>query len=245
MSSPHIRSLVLASMVAVLVAGSAVGVQAGPRPLRLNVDVGTAGNLSPDQRSVMVGVLARCPVGWTLVQTSVTLSQGQASGAASFPLSCTDEYQSFHITIQSTGALFQLGDAQGSASVTVTRPGKTERVSDGNSVGLEPTAIAELADTALLASGSRSVKIAVTVACTPGPTGVESFVNVSHQGTVSGNGSYVPVCDGERHTFSVTVQAYQGVYQLGPARALTFATADWNGVGVYGIDDQPIQIVRS
>ena len=127
--------------------------------------------------------------------------------------------------------------------MTVTRPGKTERVSDGNSVGLEPTAIAELADTALLASGNRSVKIAVAVACTPGPTGVESFVNVSHQGTVSGNGSYVPVCDGERHTFSVTVVAYQGVYQRGPARALTFATADWNGVGVYGIDDQPIQIV--
>jgi hypothetical protein len=80
MLSPRIRSLVLASMVAVLVAGSAVGVQAGPRPLRLNVDVGTAGNLSPDRGSVMVGVLARCPVGWTLTQASVALAQGQASG---------------------------------------------------------------------------------------------------------------------------------------------------------------------
>jgi hypothetical protein len=245
MLSPRIRALLLLAVTSSLLAGGAVGVQAGPRLLRLNVDVGTAGNLSPDRRSVMAGVLARCPVGWTLAQTSVTFSQGQASGAASFPLTCTDEYQSFHVTIQSTGALFQLGDAQGSASVTVTRGGKTERVNDRHAAGLEPTAVAELADTALLASGGRAVKIAVTVACTPGPTGVESFVNVSHQGQVSGNGSYVPVCDGERHTVSVTVQAYQGVYQRGPARALTFATADWNGVGVYGIDDQPIQIVQS
>jgi hypothetical protein len=238
----RIRTFVLLSVVGALVAGGAIGAEAGPRPLRLNVDLGTAGSLSPDRRSVGVGVLARCPSGWTVVRTSVSISQGQASSAASFPLTCTDEYQSFQLTLQSTGAQFELGDAQGTSSVTVSR-GKTEQVSDSNVVLLEPTMVAEIADTAILSSGRQSVKINVSVACTPGPTGVQSSINVSQQGLSSGNGSYVPICDGQRHTFTVNVTAYQGLFQRGTARALTFATADHNGVGVYGIDDRLIQIV--
>jgi hypothetical protein len=244
MLSARIRTLVLVGVVGALVAGGAVGAEAGPRPLRLNVDIGTAGGLSPDRRSVGVGVLARCPAGWTVVKTSVSISQGRASGAGSFPLTCTDEYQSFQLTLQSTAAPFELGDAQGSASVTISR-GKTEQVTDSNVVGLEPTVVARLADTALLGSGGRTVRINVTVACTPGPTPLESNVNVSSQGLVSGNGVYLPECDGQAHTFTVKVQAHEGIFRPGGAQALTFAVTELEGVGFYGIDERTIQIVTA
>ena len=54
---------------------------------------------------------------------------------------------------------------------------------------------------------------------------------------MSENGSYTQVCDGARHTFTVTVSASRGVYQAGIAQALTFANTDYGGEAVHGIDD--------
>jgi hypothetical protein len=62
-------------------------------------------------------------------------------------------------------------------------------------------------------------------------------------GLTSGGGSYLPVCDGSSHTFTVRAVAFQGVYQAGIAQALTFAVVELGGVGFYGVDDGSIQIV--
>jgi hypothetical protein len=47
----------------------------------------------------------------------------------------------------------------------------------------------------------------------------------------------VPICDGTRHTFTVRVEASNGVYQAGIAQALTFANIEYAGQNFYGIDD--------
>ncbi len=57
------------------------------------------------------------------------------------------------------------------------------------------------------------------------------------QGQAMGVGTYVPVCDGSRHTFTVRVEAFQGLYQAGIAQALTFANVEYAGENFYGIDD--------
>jgi len=88
------------------------------------------------------------------------------------------------------------------------------------------------------------VLIDVTTACPVGSTGQQSYVNVS-QGQASGNGFYVPVCDGREHTFTVSVQASQGVFQPGSAQALTFAFVEEGGDSFAGVDDGQIQIVAS
>jgi hypothetical protein len=87
------------------------------------------------------------------------------------------------------------------------------------------------------------VLLEISVACPVGATGQESLVNVSQGQTTSGNGTYVPICDGQRHTFSVRVQAAQGVYQAGNAQALTFANVEHAGIGFSGVDESGVQIM--
>lgn len=65
---------------------------------------------------------------------------------------------------------------------------------------------------------------------------IEAVVRVSQSG-VSGFGTYLPVCDGTRHTFTVLVQASDGVHEPGIAQALTFAEIDYAGAAFFGIDD--------
>jgi hypothetical protein len=240
----RVRGFALACAIGILVVGGALPAAGGPRPTRLNVDLGTAAGLAPDGHSVSVNLLARCPERWTVLEAFVTVSQDQASGQTSFPLTCTGQYQSFFLTVQSASAAFHLGDAQADALVRVQRGG-IEQTQDSQVVGVEPTVLADLADTALLGSGGQTARINVTVACPIGPIGEQSHVNISSQGQVSGNGFYVPVCDGEPHTFTVNVQASQGLFRPGSAQALTFAVVEHEGTGFYGIDQQTIQIVQS
>ena len=128
--------------------------------------------------------------------------------------------------------------------MTITR-GKTERTQDSQLVQVQPTVFVELADTARLqrAAGA-SVLIDITVACAVGATPQESYVNVSQGQTTSGNGRYVPICDGQQHRFSVRVQAFQGVYQAGNAQALTFANVEHTGILFAGVDESLVQIVN-
>jgi hypothetical protein len=239
-----VRAFALAGAVGILVAGGALPAGAAPRPTRLNVDLGTAAGLTPDGHSVSVNLLAQCPERWTVLESFVTVSQDQASGQTSFPLTCTGQYQAFTVAVQSASAAFHLGDAQADALVRVQR-GQTEQAQDSQVVRVEPTVLADLAATALLGSGGQTVRINVTIACPNGPTGQESYVNVSSQGQVSGNGFYVPVCDGQPHTFSVKVLASQGLFRPGSAQALTFAVVEHEGTGFFGIDEQTIQIVAA
>jgi hypothetical protein len=122
------------------------------------------------------------------------------------------------------------------ASVVIQR-GTIARTEDSQVVAVEPNVEVELAETARLQSGGAAVLIGVSVACPKGTTGLPSTLNVSQQGQVSGNGTYTPICDGLPHTFSVSVQASQGLYQAGIAQALTFANVDHAGNAVVGVDD--------
>jgi len=242
--SHRARRLALVGVVALLVVGGALPVEATPPfPSRLNVELGSAAGLAPDGQSVGIGLLARCPERWTVLRATLTVLQSQASGEASFPLTCTGLFQGFAVTVASSGASFQLGEAQATASVLIKR-GRTEQTQDSEVVRVEPTVFVNLADTALLQGGGEAVLIDVTVACPVGSTGQQSYVNVS-QALASGNDTYVPVCDGQHHTFTVRIQASQGLYRPGSAQALTFAFVAVGVDSFAGIDDGQIQIVAS
>jgi hypothetical protein len=178
-----------------------------------------------------------------VVEASVAVSQADASGEVSFPLTCTGLYRTFWVTVQSSGASFQLGQAEATAVVVVER-GRTERVQDSQLVRVDPIVFVALADTALLEGGGEAVLMDVTVACPVGANGQQSSLVVS-QGQTLGSGSYMPVCDGQRHTFEVRAQTSQAMFQPGSAQGLTFALVDVGGEAFYGVGDNRIQIVSS
>jgi hypothetical protein len=228
------RTLAFGGVVALLAA-----LAAAPAGARFQepptVDIHSVAGLAPDGRSISVQVLASCPERWTVVEAVVRVSQPGASGQASFPLTCIKSVRSFWVNVQTSSGNFQLGTAQVAASVVIKR-GKTARADDSELVDVQPTVLVELAETARLESGGAAVTLDVTVACPVGTTGRESRLGVS-QGQTRGVGTYTPVCDGSRHTFSVLVQASNGLYQPGIAQALTFADVDYNGQVFSGVDD--------
>jgi len=169
------------------------------------------------------------------------VSQPQASGERSFPLTCIGSIRPFNVTVQSSRAPFQLGEAQATALVVIER-GRTEQAQDSEVVQVDPTVFVDLANTALLQGGGEAVLIDVTAACPVGANGQQSYVSVS-QGEIRGNGLYVPACDGQELVFNVRVQASRGLYRLGSADALTFAFVEEGGDSFSGVDQQAIQIV--
>jgi hypothetical protein len=231
-----VRTLALAGVVALL------GVLAAAAPAAARVTAGPAvqiqgvAGLAPDGRSVSVQVLASCPERWTVVEAVVRVSQPGASGQASFPLSCIGSMRLFGVSVPSSGGAFQLGSAQVSASVVIKR-GKTARADDSQILTAQPTVLVELAETARLENGGGAVVIDVAVACPAGTTGRESRLVVSQAGRTMGVGTYLPICDGSRHTFTVRVLASQGVYEAGIAQALTFADIEFGGEIFSGVDD--------
>jgi len=231
----------LALLFALLSTGAAVPAEARPLPGPV-VDIQSAASLAPDGGSITVQLLASCPERWTVVEAVVAVSQPQASGQASFTLPCLGSLRMFTVVVPSTGGTFELGEAQATASLTIKR-GRIESTQDSQLVQVQPTVLVDLADTARLEGGGGAVLIDVTVACPVGANGRLSAVNVSQGQTASGNGTYLPICDGQQHTFTVRVPASQGVYQAGDARALTFANAEHGGNSFTGVDDSPVQIV--
>jgi hypothetical protein len=233
--------LIPALAVAALAAGAATAeARVSPGPV---VDVHSAAWLAPDGGSMTVTVLASCPERWAVVEAVVEVSQPQATGQASFPLTCIGSLRSFSVVVPSSGGTFELGEAFVTASVTITR-GKTQSAQDSQVVLVQPAVFVELADTARLETGGGALVIEVTVACPVGASGQESYVNVSQEQTTSGNGTYLPVCDGQRHTFSVRVAASRGTYRAGTAQALTFANVEHDGFGVAGVDEGAVQLVN-
>ena len=235
------RAFAVAGLALLLSVGAAARADGRPAP-GPTVDIQSAAGLAPDGRSLTVQVLASCPERWSVVEAVIGVSQPQASGRAAIPLTCIGSLRMFIVSVPSTGGAFQLGDAQATASVVIQR-GKIQRAQDSQALQVQPTVLVELADTAQLESGGAALVIAVTVACPAGANGLQSSVIVSQQGLTSGNGSYLPICDGSRHTFAVSVQAFQGVYRLGTAQALTFADIDVCGTVFSGVDDGSIQLV--
>jgi hypothetical protein len=236
-----LRILALAGVIALLGAGAARPAAARPSP-GPTVDLHSVAGLAPDSRSITVQLLASCPERWTVVEAVVSVSQPQASGRASFPLTCIGSLRPFTVVVPASAGTFELRDAEATASVVISR-GKTQRTQDSQTLTVQPTVFVELAETAQLEAGGTAVVIGVTVACPVGTTGRQSSLNVSQSGRTTGNGSYLPVCDGAPHTFNVRVQASQGVYQAGPAQALTFADVEHEGSVFSGVDDGTIEIV--
>jgi hypothetical protein len=176
-----------------------------------------------------------------VLESSVTVSQPQASGKGSFPLTCTGLFRSFTVPVPTSGAPFELGEAQATGFVLVKR-GRTAQTQDSQRVSVDPIVFVDLADTAQLEAGGGAVSLDVTTACAVGANGQESYVNVS-QGQASGNGNYVPVCNGQNHTETVRVPASQGLYQPGTARGFTFAFVEAGGNSFSGIAERDLQIV--
>jgi hypothetical protein len=77
------------------------------------VDIQSAAWLAPNGGSVTVQLLALCPERWTVVEAVVAVSQpqasGQASGQASFPLTCIGSLRMHSVAVRSTGGTFELG----------------------------------------------------------------------------------------------------------------------------------------
>jgi hypothetical protein len=133
-----------------------------------------------------------------MVEAVVAVSQPQASGVASFPLTCIGSLRLFSVAVQPTGGAFELGEAQVTASVAIQRG--ADRAHAGLAAGRSAAAVfVELPNTARLESGGGAVLIDVTVACPLGAIGQQSYVNVAQGQTSVGNGKYVPVCDGQQH----------------------------------------------
>jgi hypothetical protein len=225
-------TLVLACALALLGAAPA-GARFQEAP---TVDIHSAAGMAPDGRSINVTVLASCPERWTVVEAVVRVSQPSGSGQASFPLTCIGSMRSFSVSVPSSGGAFQLGQAQVTASVVISR-GKTARADDAEVVTVDPTVLVELAESAQRVDGGGAVLLDVTVACPVGTNGLQSSLVVSQAGQTMGSGTYTPICDGSPHTFNVRVTASSGIYQPGIAQALTFALIEFGGQTIYGVDD--------
>jgi hypothetical protein len=231
-----VRTLALVGTVVLLAvaAAASAGARFQEAPV-VDIQSNPAG-LAPDGSSIVLAVLASCPERWTVVEAVVRVSQPGASGQASFPLTCIGSVRPFSVTVPASAGTFQLGSVQVTASVVISR-GKTARAVDSEVLTVQPTVLVELAESAQIQSAGTAVLLDVTVACPTGTTGRESGLVVSQAGRVMGSGRYTPICDGSRHTFSVLVQASQGVYEPGIAQALTFADIVFNGEVFSGVDD--------
>src|SRR5215216_4780145 len=182
-SRHRIRVLILAAVVGLLgVGGAPAEARLSPGPI---VDIQSAAWLAPDGSSITVQLLASCPERWTVVEAVVAVSQPQASGQASFPLTCIGSLRPISVRVPSAGGAFQLGEAQANASLLIQR-GRTEQAQDAEVIDVQPAVFVELADTARLESGGGAILIDVTVACPVGANGQQSFVGVT-QGQTSGN----------------------------------------------------------
>ena len=232
------RTLVLGGTVAVatlLTASPAAARPAAPPSVEISTQPAL---LAPDGRSVGLVVVARCPDRWTVVEASVTVSQPQASGRGSIPLTCIGFDRVFHVLVPVSSGTFTLGNASVTATVVASR-GKTQRASDSATLPVDPTVLVELDGSARLEPGESAVRLGVTIACPVGATGVPSRIGV-FQGNTSGFGPYTPACDGAEHRFDVLVTSANGLFVEGIAQALTFADAAFAGRTFSGVDDDGV-----
>lgn len=175
-----------------------------------------------------------------MVEAVLTVAQPQASGSASFPLTCTGSFALFGVAVEAVGGTFELGEAQANGTVVIKR-GRTDRAEDTKTVTIQPTVFVDIADNAQLEGGGSALMIDVTVACPVGASGDDSRLGVS-QGQATGHGIYFPVCDGTLHTLAVHVQATRGSFVAGSAQAGTFALIAWRDQGFGGFDEQFVRI---
>ncbi|HSK14567.1 MAG TPA: hypothetical protein VK915_00205 [Gaiellaceae bacterium] len=226
----------LLALAVLLAAVLAAPVEARPASSP-SVDIQHLAAIAPDGGAAVVQVIASCPERWTVLEASVSVTQPQASGRASFSLVCTGSLQVFSaVTVPASAGVFDLGPVHVSASVVVKR-GKTASAHDARTIQPMPIVVVAVADTARLVDGGATMDL--TVACSPQTTGVESRLVIS-RGRVVDVGTYTPFCDGTPHTHTVFVPT---ALTPGPVQVLTFAQVEFAGQLFYGIDDGTIELV--
>lgn len=230
------RSKLAVGVLAALLAAISAA-PSGARPATSPyVDVQHLAAVTPDGGAAVVQVIASCPERWALVDASVTVTQPQASGSASFPLTCTGSLQVFYqVTVPASVGVFDLAPVQVSASVVVKR-GQTTSVQDAETIQPSPIVHVAIADTARLVEGGATVE--VSVACSAQTTGVESRLVIS-RGQIVDFGTYTPFCDGTPHTHTVFVST---PLTPGQVQVLTFAQVTFAGQLFYGIDSGTIAL---
>jgi hypothetical protein len=240
--SVGIRTLGLAGLVGLLVAGVAPAAEAHRTELAVEV-LSVQAALAPDGRSISFDISTQCDRKATIVDARVSATQPQASGEASFTPSCTRLPQVVHVTVPSLGAPFETGEAQVSA-LLVVREGRTKEARDSASVRVRPSVSVQLADRAVLDGGGDAVRIDVTVTCPVTSTARGGQVRV-YQGQVVGTGSFGPTpCDRLPHTLSIRVATSGGLFQVGSAEAEAFASVEEGGDIFPGADFRTVQIVQ-
>jgi hypothetical protein len=238
--SKSVRASLLVVAVSLLVTVGVAPAQARPIPPNPTVDLGSVARLAPDARSVDIDVSASCPERWSVIAASVRVSQGATSGEATFSFPCTGGLQLLTVTVQSSGAAFQLTDAQAAASVSIQR-GRTLTADDAAVVRVLPNVVVRLADLATFVDGGASALVDVTVACPAGPTPQPSTVTLT-QGPTTGQGTFMPACDGQQHTFNVSVQPAQGLFQNNFAQGNALVTVEHEGDLIFGEDNRIVLI---
>jgi hypothetical protein len=236
----RLRAGLLAIAVSLVAAGGVAPAQARPIPPSPTVELGSVARLAPDARSVDIDVSASCPERWSVITASVRVSQGQTSGEAPFSFPCTGGLQLLTVTVPSSGAAFQLADAQAAASVSIKK-GRTLTAEVSAVVRVLPNVVVRLADLATFVDGGASALVDVTVACAAGPTPQQSTVTLT-QGPTTGQGTFMPVCDGQPHTFNVSVQPNQGLFQNNFALGNAFVTVEHEGDLIFGEDNRFVLI---
>ena len=252
--SSQVRIGRVAAVLAVaLVMNSVAVVAAKPPPKQpppptaptIAVAIGPSGLLEPSRQYATVEVTITCPVGWTWSYGRLYVLQGDRGGAGTFSVSCTGTAEVAKARVVN-GNQFSLGNWTATAYVAIQKSGQQATASSTRTVRLEPEVTARVADQGQLLGGSGGgVKVAVEVACPTGATGVSSGLTVSQNGSAQGAASFTPICDGQPHTFVLSITASRGTFQTGSALADAFPIVEWTGQGFYGFDSRTITILAS
>jgi len=239
--SRSLRRLAFGGLIGLLVAAGAPPASAHRTELSVEI-LSVQAALAPDGRSISFDIETRCDRKATIVEARVSVTQPQASGAASFTPTCNRIPTVVGVTVPASAGTFLTGAAQASA-LLVVRQGSTKQASDSASFRVRPSVAVRLADQAVLESGGAAARIDVTVTCPMTATGQGGQVNI-YQGQVAGGATFGPTpCDGVPHTLSVRVAAVGGLFQPGSAQAEAFASVTEGGDVFPGNDLRMVQLV--
>jgi hypothetical protein len=212
----------------------------------IQIEIAASGMLEPNRQYAHVDVTVTCPAGWTWTRGGLYVRQADPGGSGSFAASCTGAPQTVHTRVVN-GNKWVLGTATATAFVTISQNGQETTASSMRSIRLEPMVTARVADQGQLTGTSGGgVKIAISVACPSGTTGLTSGITVSQNGgTAQGAGSFTPICDGQDRTFVVSITASRGTFVTGSALADAFVITEWESQGFYGFDSRTITLLQS
>lgn len=217
---------------------------APPASVSMTIAVAATGTLEPNRQYAVVDVTVTCPTGWTWVRGGLNIRQGTPGGSGTFTASCTGTPQAASSRVVN-GNRWTLGDATADAFVTIARNGQEAQGSSTRTIRLNPGVTARVAGQGqLVDAAGAGARLAVAAACPTGATGQSSSLTVSQGGT-QGSGSFTPICDGETHTFVVSVTASGGSFQTGGATGSATASVGFSGQSFEGTDSRAVTLLQS